>query len=540
MSGVLPAFLAALLAQAADPAPAAPPQEHDVVEVELVSKPDEPELLDVVAYDAPAHEVLRQMAEKCGRELRIDHGQAALLAQATIDVHLKRRPLREAVEWVAGSAGLWGEVARGSLRLHADDPTDVAPEVALQRAIDGWRGSLLRDPLQVDAPLLRFRIGNALYQLGDFAGAIAVWKELQESARGARGRRSSDEERAPRTLPRDDGEFGDMALVYFRCGHAYAALGDDKGAEEQWLSIAKEFPTSPFVAPARLETVKSLRRQGDPVTAALVLRLVVEGQGNLAPETLVTAAELLNESGSHERAEAALDLALRSTSDPALLARGHAAMARCKAGLGDWNGVVETASACSQEWNEGGLAAGMWLLLAQAHIHLDDPFTALLALRRMRELQPGDELATAADLLEGSIWGGCGLLARAQPHLERAGSSAWPLLAAPALELHSRLLREDGQLEAAARVCEKRQALPGQQVAAAIELAAIFLQQRNRTRCLAVIRDTLPRAEPAQREQLSAIAREALRDAPPDVAWPEITGTPLPDAAHPEEERDGS
>jgi len=539
MSAALHALLAALLAQGADPAPAASPQEAGL-EVELVSKPDEPELLDVVAWDAPAHEILRQIAEKCGRELRIDHGQAALLAQATIDVHLTRRPLRDAVEWIAGSAGLWGEVVRGSLRLHADDPADVAPEVALRRAIDGWRDSLLRDPLQVDAPRLRFRIGNALYQLGDFASAITVWKELEESARGRRNRRPAGDQSATPAVPGEEGEFGDMALVHFRCGHAYAAMGDDKGAEEQWLSIAKDFPASPLVAPARLETVKSLRRQGDPVTAALVLRLVVEGQGDLAPETLVMAAQLLNESGNFERAEAALELALRSTSDPALLARGHAAMARSKAGQGDWNGVVATAGLCAQEWNAGAEAAGMWLLLGEAHLHLDDPFTALLAVRRARELQPGDELTTAADLLEGRIWADCGLLARAQPHLERAGSSSWPLLAAPALELHSRLLREDGQLEAAARICEKRAALPGQQVAAAIELASIFLQQRNRTRCLAVVRDTLPHAEPAQREQLSAIAREALRDAPPDVAWPEFVGAPPPDAARPEEQRDGS
>jgi hypothetical protein len=215
-------------------------------------------------------------------------------------------------------------------------------------------------------------------------------------------------------------------------------------------------------------------------------------------------------------------------------------MARSKAGQGDWNGVIATAGQCAQEWSEGAPAAGMWLLFGEAHLHLDDPFTALLAVRRARELQLGDELATAADLLEGRIWADCGLLARAQPHLERVASSSWPLLAAPALELWTRLLREDGQLEAAARVCEKRQKLAGQEVAAAIELAAIFLQQRNRTRCLAVIRDTLPRAEPAQREQLSAIAREALRDAPPDVAWPEFTGAPQPEAARPEEERDGS
>jgi len=528
MSGALPAFLSALLAQGGDPAGVAAPRDEGV-EVTLVSKPGEAELVDVVAWDAPAHEVLRQVAEKCGRALRVDDGQAALLAQTTIDVHLARRPLREAVEWIAGAAGLWGEVVRGSLRFHADDPAGAAPEVALKRAIDGWRDSLLRDPLQVDAPRLRFQIGNALYQLGDFAGAITVWKELEESARGMRSQRQPE-----------DGEFGDLALVYFRCGHAYAATGDDKGAEEQWLSIAKDFPTSPLVAPARLETVKSLRRQGDAVTAALVLRLVVEGQGELSPETLVMAAELLNESGNHERAVTALDLALRSTSDPALLARGHAAMARSKAGLGDWNGVVATAGQCAQEWSEGAPAASMWLLLGEAHLHLDDPFTALLAVRRARELQPGDELTTAADLLEGRIWADCGLLARAQPHLERVGSSSWPLLAAPALELWARLLRDDGQLEAAARVCEKRQKLPGHEVAAAIELAGIFLQQRNRTRCLAVVRDTLPRAEPAQREQLSAIAREALRDAPPDVAWTEFTGTPPPDAARPEEQSDGS
>lgn len=496
--------------------------QDDSFDVTVVSQPGEPELLDVVAHGAPAHEVLAKIARDTRRELRLDAGDAALLAANPIDVHLKRRPLREVVEWVAGASGLYGELLRASIRIHADRSAVLAPEEALQRAIDGWNVALLRDPLQADAPRLRFMIGNARYQMGDFVNAILVWKQLEEEA----PRAGSSASRAERS-PIDGDEFGDLPLVYFRCGHAHAAIGDEAGAQTQWLTIAEKFPTHPLVASARLEAVKSFRRQGDEFNANLVLRLVVEGmKSGLSPQDLVTAGELLNEGGSHERATEALQWALHSNSDPALEERAMVALAQGLSGQRDWHGVIEAAQRYAKKHGSGEHAAEMWMLLGEAHHHLDDPFTALLAIRRARELKPREELSFAIDLLEGRVWSASGLVDHAEPCLSRAGECPFPRLAAPALALHAQLLRDGGQLEAAARLCERLKTLPGREVEAALALAGIYLQQRNRTRCLTLIRDTLPLADGEQRAALNAIAHEALRDAPPDVAWPEFLDTP--------------
>lgn len=510
-----------------------PLRPDETVHVELVSKHDEPELFDVIAYGAPAFQVLNELAKATGRELRIEPGETSIAANTAIDVHLRRRPLAECGEWIAGSAGLLCDVVRNELRLRLDRSDDAAPDEALRRAIDGWKMAYLRDPLHVDAPRLRFQIGNAYFQLGDFHNAVVVWKELEESAKEWRTRGA---ESADPAVPTADAEFGDLPLVYYRCGFAYQALKDEVNAQNQWLTIVEKYDDSPIVADARLQTAKSFRRQGDHLNANMMLRLVVEGQSNLSPANLIDAGELLNEGGSHERAAAALELALRSTSDPELQERGGVALARSKAGVADWHGVVAAADHYVRQHGRGRHADAMWLLLAEAHFHLADPFTALLALRSARELHPTGELEANADLLEGRIWAASGLLPRAEPCLARAGESGWPEIAAPALLLLAQLLREDGQYETAARTCSRLKALKGHEVEASVVLARIFELQRNRTRCLALVRETLPLADEAQRAELNAIAADALRDAPPEAALSELTDAPRPAPTAPSKE----
>lgn len=545
---LLSAPTAPVLAQDEPARPLEPSRPDETVHVLRVSKPDEPELFDVVAHLARAADVLDKLASESGRDLRIEAGEAVFDAGTPVDVHLRRRPLAECVEWIAGAAGLRAEVTRSTLRVRHDRSDDLAPEAALQRAIDGWRASLVRDPLHPDASRLRFQIGNAYFQLGEierqktgggtaeFNSAIAAWRELENRA-DPRARKAGEGD--PAGLAGT--EFGDLPLVYYRCGFAYQLVGAESEAQDQWLTIVEKYADSPFVADARLQVVKSYRRQGDQPNANLMLRLVVEGQANLSPKNLIDAGELLNEGNSHERAATALEMALRSTSDPALQERGGVALARSKAGLRDWHGVVATAERYVCQGVAGRHAAEMWLLLGEAHHHLDDPFTALLAIRRSRELHPGDELAVAADLLEGRVYADCGMLDRADLPLERAGESSWPRLAAPALLLRAQLLRDDGQLEAAARVCTRLRTLPGHEIEAAVALARIFLLQRNRTRCIALVRETLPLAEGAARDELNAIAAEALRDTPTGSALDALIDAPAaaPAAAPAQEAADG-
>jgi len=464
------------------------------ISVKLVSGEGESELLDVVSHGAPAFEVLVRVAQATGRTLKLGPGDAAPRSHRGVDANLKRRPLREVVAWIAGAAGLVSEVTRGDVRCEADLPEVAAPEQALARAIDAYRTALLHDPTRPDAPRLRFEIGNALYQLGDFLESVSAYHDLE----------------------RDSPEFGDLPFAYFRCGHAHAQLGDEVGAQAQWLAIAELFPRHRLVAAARLAAVRSFRRQKDEVNASLALRFVVEGmRDGLAPEDLIEAGELLNEGGSSERAVEALRCALRSTSDPELEERGLTALARAQAGRRDWTGVIATADGYVKRHPDGPRAAEIEWLLAVAHRELGDPFTALLALARARELRPDDRIEMKCDLLEGQIYAESGLAERAQRGLARAGACDFPEIAAPALAAHARLLIDGGQFEAARRLYERLTSLPDHEVEAAIGLAEVSLLQHNRRLCLAVVNETLPHATGRERDRLLELALEALHQATP-------------------------
>jgi len=492
------ALLALLLAQAA-PEPGSAVGDlldeqlaarDDAVIVTRVSAEGAPELLDVVSRGAPAFEVLARVARATGRELKLDPGDASLRSRRAVDVQLKRRTLLDAVTWICGATGLVADVSREEIRCSADHPDELAPDEVLARAIDGYRAVLLHDPDHPDAPRLRFEIANALFQSGDFAQAAAAYHDLE------------------RVAP----HFGDLPFAYLRCGHAHARLGDETGAQAQWLSMAQLFPRHPLVASARLAAVRSFRRQKDEKNANVVLRLVVEGMGDgLAAADLVEAGELLNEGGGHERAIEALQFALRSTSDPQVEERALVELARARAGLADWPGVVDTAQRYLMRHPAGLRAAEIEWRLAQAHRVLEDPFTALLALARARELKPDDRIELQCDLLEGTLYAECGVAGRAEGCLARAAACEFPEIAAPALSTHARLLIDGGQFELARRDYERLARLPGHEVEAAIGHAEVSLRQRNRRLCLEVVNQTLPRADAAQRERLLALAGEALQ-----------------------------
>ena len=480
-----------------EPAPLANPSHDELaaqeegVAIGLVSKPGEPEAVDVVAHGAPAHEILARLAQATHRAFKIEPGESVLRANQPVDVHLNRRPLREAALWIAGAAGLSAEVTRRELRCCADVSDRVAPEQMVRNAIDGWRAALLSDPTQPDAARLRFQIANALYELGEFARAIVEYVDLEKTS----------------------ATFGDLPFVYFRAGWSYMKLGDDRSATDQWLPIGSLFPRHPLVAAARLEAVRAFRRMGHDADANVVLRQVVETmRDGLAPADLVTAGELLDDGGDHRRAIDAFKAGLEASSDATLSERALRGLARAEAGLEDWPGVVATADRYLRLRNDGPLAAEVDLLLARAHRELDDPFTALLALARARELSPGGDIAARCDLLEGQIYAGCGLSVRAEKCLQRAGGADLPEIAVPALLLHARLLRDAGQLEAAGRLLGRLAALHGHETEAAIAMAEIALQQKNNELCLKRVREALPAADAAARARLVEIASQALNE----------------------------
>jgi tetratricopeptide (TPR) repeat protein len=542
MSGTtLPALVAAVLL-ADDPMQkdlaAARLAQREAIHVRRVSESDQPLELDIDVYGAPVHEVLARVASLDGRDFKLEAGEAALSASAAVDVRLVKRPFADAIEWIAGAAGLLADTSRGVLRLKADSSTSFDPAVALRKAVDGWRAALAADPLQVDAPRLRFQIGNALYQLGDFRGAIEEWARLEESAGAWRQPARDPDGRKPG--PDFATEFADLALVLYRSGHAHAALGEESQAQARWLTLADRFATSPLVADARINTARSCLRLGDRSGAALSVRMLLETQHDLTVPNLVEAGEVLEAIGSSERACETLTLALRTVVDPAFEERALLALATAQSTLRAWTLVVETADRYVRRVRNGRHAAEVWLMLAKALEGLDDPFSAMLAARRCRELRPFEDVALSAELVEGRIWAECGVSGRAENCLERAGGSTDPVVAGEALDRLIRLLLETGSLETASRHCQRMRKLPGQATAASVLLARICLAQRNRDRCLEVIREALPTADEPGRAALEAIARDAMRELAPDAAIRELErdSTRPADGGTPEKERD--
>jgi hypothetical protein len=94
----------------------------------------------------------------------------------------------------------------------------------------------------------------------------------------------------------------------------------------------------------------------------------------------------------------------------------------------------------------------------------------------------------------------------------RAGAADLPAVAAPALLLHSQLLRDQGQLEAAARLLARLATMKGHETEGATGLAEIALEQRNNELCLQRVKEALPAADAAARERLIEIAAQALRE----------------------------
>ncbi len=466
----------------------------DSSKVSLVSDAGERDpRFDVFARHVDAMSLFEKLARLCGRKLIVEPGEAELRVMRPLDAGLENRALSEVGAWMAGSVGLVAEISRKEIRLKADRPGNIEVEDVYRRALSNYRLALLRDFQHAEAPRIRFEIGNIHYVLGEYEEALKEYDSVIQY----------------------HANYAELPLVWFRKGHAHRNLADDEAAIQAWLHISEEYERSPLVAPSYLQCVRAYRRLQDHHRADLALRHVVEFLKTLAPATVLEAGELLLDGGDADRAAIAFRRVLAATTSDTHNERALTGLVQAYEGTQEWPRVITAAEQHSRNFSHGPGAAQVNYSLAKAHEALDDPGTAILALHRVRELDPTPDLLFSSDLMEGELWARCGVTSLALPLLFQASQSPDASIAVRALQSHAGHALREGRLTKARQSYERLELYPEHAISARIGQARVALEQRQREHCLKLVTETLPQTDSsAERAELMELAREVLRQAP--------------------------
>ena len=428
------------------------------LQVEVLEEGVDPRL-DVIADNVSAFEILQRVAAESGRVLHLDPSAGEELVP--LDVELRGRRLFDVAERVAASTGLRATVDEHRILI---EPLEALTESEslLRKALGNYRTALLRNPTSAEATLLRMRIADLNYRLGDYAEAAQEYVQL-------------------RLL---DPDFPDMPVLLYRLAHAYRRAGDTRRAIETFLLLGDQSDprTMPeLAAPGLLEAAHDLRSLGEDRQARVAVRRLVENWPTpLPPDVLAEAGWLLLELGSPERAGKAFDAALAGKSPSA---HEVARSGRCALALrhGTTDEALRAIHEVLENHPNSRLAAELTYELAQIHYELGEHGTALLALRRVPELGPSPTLRDQATLLEGTLWRECGLTERSLALFESLQRSVEPSIALEALDAAAGGALEAGQLHRAGEYLEQLEArFPQERARALLGRAEVAMLRRNR------------------------------------------------------------
>jgi tetratricopeptide (TPR) repeat protein len=133
----------------------------------------------VRAEEAPVVDVIRGIAKKLDL---VVVGAEQISGDRRVDVYLVRRPTRDAIRWVLGSAGLRARITSTEIRLQEDVPAIPTREELLVNAVLGFERVLRAAPDQPDAPKLEMWLGDAQEKLGPafYAQAVAAFIRIAD------------------------------------------------------------------------------------------------------------------------------------------------------------------------------------------------------------------------------------------------------------------------------------------------------------------------------------------------------------------------
>jgi tetratricopeptide (TPR) repeat protein len=385
--------------------------------------------------------------------------------------------------------------------LDADLAETTPPDALMRRALDHYRLALIKHPDHPEAPRIHFEIANMHVLLGEDSEAIELYARLQT------------------LYP----TYTDVDLALYRMGHAYSRLDDQPSAVRTWSRLLDQYPDSHLAPAVYFELARAFRNSGDLEKSHLALRHLVEGmRSKLSPRLLVSTAWLLCEGQDFERAAIAFRKALLESQEGEVAEEALAGLAQAEFGLQRWENLSKTLKDFHKRFPESRYAADLQLLLAREHRELGDPFTAVLALHRARELNPSEDILAQCDWIEGEIYAAAGLHSRALPLLFQAGQATTAEVSVPALRTHAKLALKRGYFEKARNSYERLAKFPLQRVPAQIGLAHVARSQRNYRQALVIIEETLAlTVDRAERQQLLNLASEVIRTSPAVLNKPE-------------------
>ncbi len=133
----------------------------------------------VRAEEAPALDIIRGIAEKLDL---VVVGADQISGNRPVDAFLVRRPTRDAIRWILGSAGMRARVTATEIRIREDVPAIPTREELLVNAVLGFERVLRSNADQVDAPRLEMWLGDAQEKLGPafYAQAVAAFIRIAD------------------------------------------------------------------------------------------------------------------------------------------------------------------------------------------------------------------------------------------------------------------------------------------------------------------------------------------------------------------------
>lgn len=205
---------------------------------------------------------LRTLLSEIGAALEVGvDGPPPGEASALLYVELERRPSKQALEWVLGSAGYDFELREQRLRVFADDPS--AEDLA-QRALAAYSRALTRFPDDPMAETARMRQSEIEESLGHPGPALQHLDSLIAAQRSGTW----------------------LAEAHRRAGRLCEQLLRWKDAGEHYRALAASDPNESVQAFAREQLARCLVRTGDAALALDVLDSLDNGYPTVDPAAL--------------------------------------------------------------------------------------------------------------------------------------------------------------------------------------------------------------------------------------------------------------
>ncbi len=286
--------------------------------------------------------IAAELTEVTGREVNVI-GLDRLAREANVTVFLTERPWKDALRWIAGSAGLGVVSSASRIQIKEEVADFPKPEELLLRSLLAHRQVLTAFPKSSRIPELLLSSGKIATQLGP-----AFYTSALDSFN---------------TIVEDHSDGPSLWEAHYRLGSVYLEMGEWDKAALQFHEVADSAISHGYHIPSRKGLARSLCEAGNS-TADPIVR---EDYGHTAVLTLEALDRYHPADTIPEQRERAvlLGTALSLTSDPIRALRAlDLAIEKSSTGANDPEIMVVRAVALSRAGRHGDSSTA-WLAVSQ-------------------------------------------------------------------------------------------------------------------------------------------------------------------------------